>query len=32
MRVHTLGPHGAVVYLVFEDMRRVDVLLIIWLG
>jgi hypothetical protein len=30
VRVRQLGDHGMVVYLVLEDLRRVDILSVIW--
>ena len=34
MRAMTFGPHGEgdIVYLVLEDQRRVDVLVVLWLA
>jgi hypothetical protein len=32
MRTHAFGAYGAVIYLVLDDQRRVDVLLVQWLG
>jgi hypothetical protein len=34
MRTLTFGPHGEgkTVYLILEDQRRVDILVVLWLG
>lgn len=34
MRALTFGPHGDgdIVYLILEDQRRVDILVVFWLG
>jgi hypothetical protein len=32
VRLHFFGSHGQAVYLILEDQRRVDVLLVQWLG
>jgi hypothetical protein len=32
VRAHAFGTHGLVVYLILEDQRRVDVLLVQWVG
>lgn len=34
MRAFTFGPHGEgdVVYLILEDQRRVDILVVLWLA
>lgn len=32
LRTHTFGIHGLVVYLILDDQRRVDVLMVQWIG
>jgi len=34
MRALTFGPagQGDIVYLILEDLRRVDILVVVWLG
>lgn len=32
LRVHTFGRRGMVVYLILDEQRRVDVLLVQWVG
>ncbi len=32
VRARSFGTHGMVVYLILEDQRRVDVLLVQWVG
>jgi hypothetical protein len=32
LRMRPFGSHGQVVYLILEDQRRVDVLLVQWVG
>ncbi len=32
VRARSFGTHGMVVYLIVEDQRRVDVLLVLWVG
>jgi len=32
LRTHTFGTHGQIVYLILDDQRRVDVLMVQWVG
>jgi hypothetical protein len=32
LRTHTFGTHGQVVYLILDDQRQVEVLMVQWVG